>query len=292
MEVLEKNRNDNPFFQQIHRFLILPALYSFLFALFFIPSYSKAQEQVSKHFFDDANYFSEEKAEKLESLCLEYGEIVNANIVILIEDGIESGGWKEFMENFYDSYGADVLGNCAMLLLDINEKERRIEIQGYGEMEYIITDSRIESIIDSIFDDLKAGKYYRALVAFPPLVKQYYDSGYGEDARKHTEEDNENYNPYYYEKKNTVLYFIVCIPIAFLFGGIFTGILVVHSGGKNTAGFRNYMDENRRNLIGRYDRYTHTTTSKRRKPQQNDNHSSGGGVSHGGSSHSGGGRSF
>lgn len=294
MSVLGKFRITRNPFLLIYRFpvLFMLLLYSFLFAIFFMPSYSRAQEQATQHFFDDAKYFSKDKAEKLESLCLEYGEIVNANIVMLIEDGIKSGGWKSFMEDFYDS-NSDELGDCALLLLDVNKKERRIEIQGYGEMEYIITDSRIEHIIDSIFDDLKAGKYYRALAAFPPLVKQYYDSGYGEDARTHTERDNETYDLYYYKKRNTTLYFVLCIPIALVIGGILTGVMAVHSGGKNTTNFRNYMDGNRRNLIGRYDRYTHTTKSKRRKPQQSSSHGGGGGgVSHGGSSHSGGGRSF
>lgn len=302
---LDKNREDsymsvlgkvriarNPFLL-IYRFPVLfIILLCIVYAILFMPFYSRAQEQVPQHFFDDAKYFSEDKAEKLESLCLEYGEMVNANIVMLIEDGIKSGAWKGFMEDFYDS-NSDELGNCALLLLDVNKKERRIEIQGYGEMEYIITDSRIEHIIDSIFDDLKAGKYYCALAAFPVLVKQYYDNGYGEDARTHTERDNETYDPYYYKKRNATPYFIICIPIALVMGGIFTGVMVVHSGGKTTANFRNYMDGNRKSLIGRYDRYTHTTTSKRRKPQQNSSHGGGGGgVSHGGSSHSGGGRSF
>ena len=179
-----------------------------------------------------------------------------------------------------------------MLLLDVNEEERRIEIQGYGEMEYIITDARIEDIIDEIFDDLKAGKYYKALASFPVLVAQYKDMGYGQDARKHTQQDNETYDPYYYEKKNSSIYFLCCIPIALIIGGIVTAVLVVRSGGATTTTFHNYINENRRSLIGRYDRYTHTTTSKRRKPRDTTNHSGGGGVSSGGHSHSGGGRSF
>lgn len=276
----------------IYRLSVLLGM--FLFAVLLIPSGSKAQEQVSGHVFDDAGYFSEEETEQLEELCLEYGEQSDANIIMMIENGIEGGGWKTFMEDFYDANGPDVFGNCAMLLLDINEKERRIEIQGYGEMEYIITDARIESIIDSIFDDLKAGEYYRALSAFPPLVKQYYDRGYGEDARTHTEEDNENYDPYYYEKKNNSVYFLYCIPAAFIIGGVITAVMVAQSGGKSTTTFYSYMDKDRKSLIGRYDRYTHTTKSQRRKPQENSNHSGGGGggVSSGGSSHSGGGRSF
>lgn len=278
MQLLRKNHlSALPY----HLFLFLTIILS----IFLLPSDCKAQEQVSKHVYDHADYFSKEKLEALESLCLDFGKQADANIILLIEDGVKNGNWKAFMEDFYDTNDTNdtSLGNCAMLLLDINKEERRIEIQGYGEMEYIITDARIEIIIDEIFDDLKAGKYYKALAAFPPLVAEYQDMGYGEDARKHTLLDNKSLSP--------TFYFLCCIPIAFIIGGITTGIMVMQSGGSVTTTFHNYMDKNRRSLIGRYDRYTHTTTSKRRKPKENNNHS-GGGVSHGGHSHSGGGRSF
>lgn len=216
---------------------------------------------------------------------MDFGEQADANIVLLIENGIKSGGWKTFMEDFYDANDT-ALGDCALLLLDINEKERRIEIQGYGEMEYILTDTRIDTIIDEIFDDLKAGRYHKALSAFPPLVADYCALGYGEDARQHTLSDNQN------GKGHSYFYFLYCIPAALIIGGVITGIMVAQSGGSVTTTFHSYMDENRRSLIGRYDRYTHTTTSKRQKPKESSTHSSGGGVSSGGHSHSGGGRSF
>lgn len=266
---------------------------SIITAIFCLPSFCKAQEQASRHVYDNAGCFSEKKIDQLESLCFDFGEQADANIILLIEDGVKNGGWKEFIEDFYDENAAE-LGSSAILLLDINKNERRIEIQGYGEMEYIITDARIEDIIDAIFQDLKAGKYYKALAAFPSLVAQYSSIGYGEDARQHTQQDNENYDPYYYKEKNTSVYFLYCIPAALVIGAVVTGIMVMQSGGSTTTTFRSYMDEDRRSLIGRYDRYTHTTTSKRRKPKENSNHGggSGGGVSSGGHSHSGGGRSF
>lgn len=291
MEKLEKKQRSSKRRSVFSFLCFFVIFFNLACSLVLFPSFCKAKEQVSKHVYDHANYFSDKKREKLESLCFDYGEQTDANIILLIEDGIEQGGWKSFMEDFYDKNDTE-FGDCAMLLLDVNEEERRIEIQGYGEMEYIITDARIEDIIDEIFDDLKAGKYYKALASFPVLVAQYKDMGYGQDARKHTQQDNETYDPYYYEKKNSSIYFLCCIPIALIIGGIVTAVLVVRSGGATTTTFHNYINENRRSLIGRYDRYTHTTTSKRRKPRDTTNHSGGGGVSSGGHSHSGGGRSF
>ncbi len=273
-----------------------------LFFLFFCflsvlwaPQPCLAQEQAEQHVYDDAGYFKKKEENQLEDLCLAYGEEIDANIVMLIEDGVENKAWKQFLEDFYDAH--ETLGDCALLLLDINEEERRIEIQGYGEMEYIITDTRIDTIIDAMIDNLSSGEYYSALIQFPTLVKRYHDMGAGSDARTHTGHDNEIYNPYYYEKEkeNKIVHScMLALPAALLIGGIGTGIFVYNSGGKMTSTYHNYMDESRQSLIGRYDRYTHTTRSERRKPQET--HSGGGGhgggVSSGGSSHSGGGRSF
>lgn len=267
----------------------------FLLAVLFVPSFSMAEEQITQHIYDHAGYFSEEEAEELEELCLEYGEAADANIVLLIEDGVKNKKWKEFLEDFYDE-NEDALGDAALLLLDINEEERRIEIQGYGEMEYYISDRRIDGMIAQMMPDLKSGDYYAALSSFPVMVKDFYDSGYGEDARKHTEADNENYDKYYYEKeeKNPLLTsMLIAFPISLVVAGIGTFLMAHRTGGVDTTTFHSYMNEGRQNLIGRYDRYTHTTTSKRRKPQENHNSGGGGGgVSSGGNSHSGGGSSF
>lgn len=277
----------------VHKLFTLSGI--FLLAVILVPSLCMAQEQIEQHVYDDAGYFSMAEAEELESLCLKYGEASDSNIILLIENGVENGGWKVFMEDFYDA-NEDVLGNAAMLLLDVNEEERRIELQGYGEMEYYISDSRIEDMIDEMIDDLKAGEYYTALASFPVMVKDYYDRGYAEDARTHTEADNESYDPYYYEKEEEAGILKICLlalPVALVIGVVGTAVMVYQSGGKDTTTFHSYMDESRRNLIGRYDRYTHTTTSKRRKPQEHNNSGgAGGGVSSGGNSHSGGGRSF
>lgn len=266
-----------------------------LFLVFLVPKYSMAQEQVENHVIDRAECFTKDQMTQLDELCLQYGETSDANIVMLTENGVESGGWKEYLEDYYDE-NASLLGNCVLLLLDVNKKERHIEIQGYGEMEYYLTDERIETSIDAMFDDLKSGDYYSALVSFPPMVGNYYQSGYGEDARTHTQEDNENYDPYYYKESSHFLTFaLMALPIALIFAGIGTFVLVHNTGGQDTTNFRSYMGDGNRSLIGRYDRYTHTTTTKRRKPQENSgggSHSGGGGVSSGGHSHSGGGRSF
>lgn len=275
----------------------LGLLMGIFMVVLFLPSFCMAQEQITQHIYDHAGYFSTEEAEELEELCLEYGEAADANIVLLIEDGVKNKKWKEFLEDFYDE-NEDALGDAALLLLDINKEERRIEMQGYGEMEYYISDSRIDDMIAKMLPDLKSGDYYTALSSFPVMVKDYYDSGYGEDARQHTEADNENYDPYYYEKEeeNPLLTsMLIAFPISLVVAGVGTFLMAHRAGGADTTTFHSYMNESRQNLIGRYDRYTHTTTSKRRKPQENHNSGGGGGgggVSSGGNSHSGGGSSF
>jgi len=273
----------------------------FLLAVFetlaypFTSSVCYAQVQVEKHVRDHAEYFSEDEIVSLEAACVKYGEQSDANIVLLIEDGVPGKQWKRFLEDAYDAEDNE-LGDCVMVLLDINEEERRIEIQGYGAMEYIISDSRIDDIIDAIYDDLVDGDYYGALTAIPPMVYDYSIKGTASDARTHTQKDNENYDPYYYENKTNVpLFFLLAVPISFVIGGVSVAVMAYHSGGKTTTNFQSYQSPGSRGLIGRYDRYTHTTTTKRAKPKEDADgggSSHGGGISSGGNSHSGGGRSF
>lgn len=272
-------------------------LYPFLAVLLIIgslfPSHSLAAEQMEQHVYDYAGYFSEKEVKQLEKLCLEYGETSDANIIILIEDGVKNKAWKEYLEDFYDAHDT-ILGNAALLLLDVNEEERRIEIQGYGDMEFYLSDTRIDDMIDEMLPDLKAGRYGTALASFPQMVKAYYDGGYGEDARQHTQADNERYDKYYRtEEKSLLRKSLIALPISLVIAGVVTFFMAHKAGGQDTTTFHSYMNENRQNLIGKYDRYTHKTTSKRRKPQNNNSSGGGGGgVSSGGHSHSGGGSSF
>jgi len=273
----------------------------FLFCMLFLMAVCpqravcSATEQAAVHVWDNAGFFSDDEIQDLEAICIKYGDLSEANIIFLIENGVKNKAWKEFLEKYYDA-NEEELGDCVEVLLDLNKEERHIEIQGYGEMEYIVSDNRIDEIINEILGDLKNGDYYDALEAIPPMVYDYYTEGRAEDARTHTQADNEKaWADNRVEKTDPAVYFLICIPIALAIGGVSVGVMAYQSGGRVTTNHRSYQDAGSRGLIGRYDRYTHTTTTRRQKPKDpppDMGGSSGGGVSSGGNSHSGGGASF
>lgn len=263
--------------------------------------------------FDNADYFTSSELDDLEEICETYGEKGKVDIVILIEDGLGGKSPTLFMENFYDNhqYGYDkAQGDTVILLLNLEENNRSVNIHGYGNAEYYINNDRIEHMIDDIYSDLQNGEYYDALKLFAKESAYYMNEEKGVSTSPATGSKGSGYNygessyngpsNYYGEKEDNILYNTwVQLVGALVVGGITIAIMIGNSGGRVTTNSHTYLDEHNSGLIAHRDDYIRTTTTRVRKPQNNNNggggggrSSGGGGISSGGHSHSGGGRSF
>lgn len=259
-----------------------------------VPSY--AADTAVKNVYDNASLLNDEELSQLESLCQTVNDVRNINIVILIADSI-NGNRKQYLEDYYDGH-TPALSDAVLLLLNMDENDRGIEIQGYGSCEFYLSDDRINLILDDMMPYLQNGDYFDALEFF---INQT-DSYMGQEPTthyKHTEADNEAYNnvnggnP---DENSFAKRTLIHLGIALLVGAVSVAVMAYHSSGRNTTSQSTYLDANNSRILGRWDRYLRTTTTRRRKPEPNHNNgggsSSGGGVSSGGNSHSGGGRSF
>lgn len=281
---------------------VLPALVIFsciLISLCFNHS-SQASENESTSFFwltDEAGLLTEDQLENLEEKGREVSKADGIGIYIMITGEI-SGTRKSWLEDYYDSQVYDVSPDAALLLINMDPADRGLEIQGYGQCEFNISDDRIESLLDQIVPYLQAEDYNGAIAHFIGQVDYYMglapSSGY-----KHTQADNDNYNEDYYEdnKKDKLLgKTLRNLLIGIAAGAITVGVMAYHSGGRVTTSQGTYLSEGDSRILGRWDRYIRTTTTRRPKPKQDNSSGSssggGGGVSSGGHSHSGGGRSF
>lgn len=261
--------------------------------------------------FDDYGYFSTSELTELEKICKTYGEEGKVDIIMLIQDGLGGQTPTSYMEYFYDNheFGYDkVHGDTVILLLNLEENNRSVNIQGYKNAMHYVNNDRVEHILDDITPYLQDGDFYNALELFAKESAYYMKEEKGVNTAPATGSKNSgNYygessydgpSNYYGQKKDNILYNTwLQLAGALVIGGITIAIMIGNSGGRITTNNRTYLNESNSGLIAHRDDYIRTTTTRVRKPQNNNNDgggrsSGGGGISSGGHSHSGGGRSF
>lgn len=247
------------------------------------------------HVSDDAGLFTETEVDDLEAQCIQVSEANDINAIILTINGTEKTR-KQYIEDYYDSMDT-VLSDAVIMLIDMDSENRGIEMQGYGNCEFTLSDDRIESVLDDVVGYLQDGDYYNAMLTYLEDV-DYYSNLAPSTTYQHTEADNQNYNENYYEESQNPSFVSVSLRnllIAVVIGAIVVFIMAFNSGGRMTADQGDYIDAAHSRILGQYDRYIHTTTTRRPKPKPQSSSGGGfggGGVSAGGHSHSGGGRSF
>lgn len=258
---------------------------------------AKAEADID-HVQDLADILTDDEEASLREECTFYGDWNEIDIFILTTNSVPENR-KLYIEEFYDAHD-DILTDAVLILVNMDPDDRGVEIQGYGQCEFSISDDRIDHMLDEVVPYLSDGDYYNAFYCYIKEV-DYYMSIEATSDYVHTEQDNINYDEYYAENEEltAVDYIIFNLMVAAGVGAVSVLVMVIFSklgsGGGITTDRNTYMDTGSSRVLGHWDRYIRTTTSRVRKPKENNNGGSsfrGGGVSGGGHSHSGGGRSF
>lgn len=308
--IYDKSKRFSPIF-----ILLFTVIFIFSLLSPMTPSLKALAAEDTQKVYDYYGYFTQEEINDLEKLCAKYGEKGKLDIVMIIADGIDGKTPTNYMEDFYDdmAFGYDQeFGDTSMILINLEEDNRWVEIQSYGQAQYYINNDRTEYILDDVSDILKNQKYYDALEEFAKQAAYYMNEEKGVKIPSSTNTDSESASPdttgygnesydgpsdYYGQNEDNLLYNTwVQLGIALIIGGITVGIMAANSGGTITVNNSTYLNEGNSGVVANRDDYIRTTTTRVKKPQNNDNSgprsSGGGGVSSGGNSHSGGGRSF
>ena len=260
--------------------------------------------------YDYYELFSEQEREELEEILNQYTLEGEVDIVVITTDNLEGKTKQKYMEDFFDkaSLGYDKeFGDTVLLMLYMNPDDRSVEIQGYENSRFYITDVRIESILDEIFPYLSDGDYLKALEEYAKLVAYYMNTEVTAPSNNNSNNNNNNNNSYpsrqdnyesstsYPSRSEDILRNpLVQLGASLILSGIVVGIMAYHSSGRITTNNRTYLNQQESKVTAHHDIYLRTSVSRVRKPQNNDNNGghTGGGTSSGGHSHSGGGRSF
>ena len=256
--------------------------------------------------YDYYQLFSDNELEELEDLLNLYTTEGKVDIVVITTDNLDGKSKQTYMEDFYDnaSLGYDKeFGDAVLLMLYMNPNDRSVEIQGYENSRFYITNERIENILDEIVPYLANGDYIKAIEEYAKLVAQYMNQE-APTPSKNNNNYNNNYNNAPNSNQNTKRVSnssddilrnpLVQLVASLILSGIVVAIMAYNSSGRITTNNRTYLNDNKSSVTGHHDIYLRTTVSRVRKPQNNDNNGghTGGGTSSGGHSHSGGGRSF
>ncbi len=275
------------------------------------PQAAAAKEENTKQYvYDNYGLLTEAEVTDLTDSCIEYSDKAKADI-IKVTDDLAGKDPKTYLEDFYDekAFGYEKeFGSAVIMLVNMEEGNRSVTIQGYGKSEYYVNNDRTEYMLDDIQPLLKDGEYKKAFIQFAKESAYYMNEEKGvKETPASSDPNSGNYygessydgpSNYYGQKEKNPLYnTFVQLGIALAIGAVTVGIMAANSGGRMTTSGRDYMDGSTSGITANRDEYLRTTTTRVKKPtpQTNDGgprSSGGGGISSGGHSHSGGSRGF
>lgn len=228
--------------------------------------------------YDYAGLFTEKDALKIEKRVAAFREHIPYDIVIVTTDDTNGKDTMTYADDFYDygGFGTGTEKSGVLLLIDMENRE--IWISTCGDMIYILTDQKIDKILDKVYGGVAAEDYKSAALKFIRQTESYV-------------------NP---------------LPKV-LATGVFSGVMVsamtclmimARYRGKRSNEQYLYKREGGMRMIREDDQFLNSTVTHRKIPKnpppQSQNRSSGGSasgrssthVSSSGRSHGGGGRKF
>lgn len=130
--------------------------------------------------YDFANLLTDSEEEKLYNEVESYIEKTKYDIAIVTTDENNKRNEVEYADDFYDynEFGYSDTRDGVLLLIDMDNRKVYISTTGYAIKIY--DDSRIDSVIDSGYDDLKAGNYYQTFSSMIASLSDYFDQGASE----------------------------------------------------------------------------------------------------------------
>lgn len=206
-----------------------------------------------------------ELTEELERIRRDYG----IDVVVLTVPTLAGQSTQSYADDYYDEngYGADGV----LLLVDM--QERQWYISTAGQCVYRVD---AEELAEGFLDDLSAGRYCDAFLAFAAGCEKAI---YIEQESDFILTDSDGVTQGSGAAGKTVL---ICLGIGLAVGLIV--VLVMKSQlntVKSQTGAANYVSE-RLNLTRSADMFLYHTTTRREKPKNNSTHTSSSGRSHGG----------
>ncbi len=246
--------------------------------------------------FDEANLFDEDDTKELENRIAGVRESENADLAVVTTDDARGKTSEEYADDFYDSHDMGVGDDASGILLLIDMDNREIYISTSGYAARVLTDNRIEAVLDAAYDEVSDGYYADGALAAIDSIETYLELGVPDDQYSVVRED----------KKRSLEWYEVLIAaaVAAIAGGLSClGVVRKYKMKKErsrTLGFHmSYRADSTLNFIKNEERFVNRSVVTRRIPRKNGPGPSGGSAgrttmhhSSSGNMHGGGGRKF
>lgn len=251
----------------------------------------------SEKVYDFADILTDEEEANLKIQIDQFISDNNMDMVIVTDNfsyNYDSENAK-YADDFYDynDFGLDIKYYSGVLLLrNAYEADPYYHMSTTGSAQLYLNDSRIDSILDDIYYDIKNGNYYEGFSKWIRYTDQKIKSGYPKTAYSYYLDDDGNMH------RGKERYYPP-IGFSFIAGAVTAGIIIWVLISKNkmvkkASKATEYLDRSSVEIIRREDNYLRSHTSSYTMSSSSGGSHGGGGHSfHSGSSghsHGGGGR--
>lgn len=255
-----------------------------LLVLFFLTNSSSAHAAEQK-VYDQAELFSKTEITEIEAAISSFEKSSQMEAVVVTTNDNQTKSARDYADDFYDQHHFGYGEKKSGLLFLIDLTQRTYWISTHGHTITLLTDNRIDSILDKAETGMKNGEYSDATLTVLKQATTYSDN-YAFDSRTGT-----------FKKTHRLVWYEILIAaiLAVIGAGVTYGTVYSNYNLKRRTYTYPYRDYGRLNLSQSEDRLVHSATTSRYIPPSSNNNSGGGSSTHrssGGSTHGGGGRSF
>ena len=245
-----------------------------------------------RRIYDFYGKFSRSELSEIEAWICEKEDESNISIRVFVAE-MDADEEKYFLEECADTLcdNGYAKEDLAIMLLNLDDYDRGVCIQGYGLCEERVNDDRIEYILDDIIEHFSDDDYVYGVKLFATEAAYYAQStNFGKYFKDNSFEGKMKRMPWP---------LVIIGPAAVAFVGIL--LMKGSKGGKMTTNGLTYIQNGVSGLTANKDDYVRTDVSKTYSPVSSGSSggrsgggrsSGGGGRSSGGRSHSGGSRRF
>ncbi len=249
-------------------------------AILFFLVLSSQPVQASETIFDQAGLFSEsQKADIADKIAL-FKENTGMDGAVVTTNDAGGKTAQAYADDFYDNHQFGVGADRSGFLFLIDMDNRTYYISTMGKMKELLSESRIEKMLDHAEDDMVNGDYHLAALSILTDAIKYSDRYQYDSATGHFKRI----------RKLPPLKTMIAV-IAAVIAGIasYSSIYGTYNLKRSTYKY-SYREKGQLNLTQKDDQLIDTFTTTRRIPKPTN--SGGGGGGGGGGGHGGGGRSF
>jgi|GEM_PF-118136 len=218
----------------------------------------------------------------------EENELLEAAEALSDESGFEimavttddAGGLsaQEYAEQYFEYYSSDYEGGIYLIDMD----NRELYVATYGDLRYVLTDARLDLLLDDAYEYASSGDYGGALLVMLRDTQQYVEEGVQEGTVLY-DEDTGSYT--YYEEKKTVTPTNLLVSLGAALAGFFSlfGSVTGRYGMKKKEEAPFSLRDNVKMQLTRVeDQYVRNFVTQRRIPRNPPPGSGGGGGHFGG----------